>query len=403
MRKLIVFLILVSIIGCRKNIPTPVVNNSWIEDIKFIQQELPVRHVNLFSKISQQEFNSEIEDLIEKAPRLETYDIICELMKIFAKIGDSHTGIHNENNLDKFNIAPLKFEVFDDGIYIVEIEESAQKYLKQKVTAINEVPINIVQERISIILPHENDNFVKSAIPQFLRLYGILEALNITDSTYSYTITFENGAKIKFSGGTSPNYIFSSCYLPDKTPLYLQQNDLNYWYKILDDNIVYLQYNTCFDMAGNHFADFVQTMFNELENKPIDKFIIDIRLNSGGSSSIITLLIEELKRHENLEGKIYACIGDATFSSGVLAAISLKNNLNAILVGEPTGAKPNHYGSIQEFILPNSEFVVRYSTKYISSYHDDEVNTLQPDYFVENYSYDSFSGIDSCIEFIKSN
>jgi len=93
-RNIVVFLISLSIIGCRKIEPTPIINNSWIEDIKFIHQELPARHVNLFSNISQQEFDTEIESLIENAPHLDENEIICDLMKIFAKIGDSHTGIH---------------------------------------------------------------------------------------------------------------------------------------------------------------------------------------------------------------------------------------------------------------------------------------------------------------------
>lgn len=401
MRTIVVFLIVLSIIGCKPNEPTPILNNSWIEDIKFIQQELPVRHVNLFSTISQQEFDFEIENLIENAPQLDENEIICDLMKFFAKIGDSHTGIHNEYNMSKFTIAPLKYEVFDDGIYIVDIIESGQNYLKQKIVSINDVPIDDVYEKLSQILPHENDYFLKSSIPNFLRLYEILEALEITGSKNSYQLTIGNGETFQVKGDMPISTDFISGYLPDNIPLYLQHNDTNYWYKIIDNNIVYLQYNQCVEMPEISFEEFNRQMFSNLENLEIEKFIIDLRLNTGGSSLLIAPLIEELKKHNELEGKIYGCISCKTFSAGLWNAIQLKEELGAVLVGEPTGGKPNHFGEVRELILPNTGLKVRYSTKYFTLLPEKDLNTLEPDYYVINNSADCFIGIDSCIEFIK--
>lgn len=403
MRNIFVFLLVISFIGCKKNEPTPIINNSWIEDIEYIQNELPTKHINLFSIITEQEFNSEIQSLIKNVPELAENEIILELMKIFAMIGDSHTGLHNESNLAKFTNAPIIFEIFDDGIYIVSIIESGQAFLKQKVVAIDNVPIDIICEKIRVIIPHENEYYVKSVIPYILRLYEILEALDIIDNKNSYDIMLENGENFQVKGATSPTDNFISCYEPDKTPLYQLNNDSNYWYKVLENNIVYFQYNKCFDMPANTFLNVTQTMFQELENQVIDKFIIDIRLNRGGSALIISPLIEELKKHDDLNGKIYCCISCQTISSGLFAAFDLKEQLGAILVGEPTGGKPNHFGEVQELILPNTQLMVRYSTKYFTLYPDKNINTLEPDYFVENKSFDSFVGIDSYIEFIKLN
>jgi hypothetical protein len=402
MKNLIAILIVTSFLGCNKDEVPPQINASWIEDIVFIQKELPVKHINLFSKISEQEFNSEIKILIEEAPNLEENEIICGLMKIFANIGDSHTGLHFEANIMRFNIAPVKYELFDDGIYIVESIESGRPYLKQKVEAINNVSLEIIRDSLAKIIPHENDYFVNSAFPIFLRLFELLEALKMTDSKNSYTLNLENGENILIRGSTSTDTNVS-CYEPDKTPLYLVNEDINYSYKLIEDNIVYLQYNKCFDIPDNPFSNFNQNMFKELENQNIDKFIIDLRLNTGGISWIISPLIEELKKHEELAGKIYVCISGKTFSSGLLNAIQLKEELDAILVGQPTGGKPNHFGDVQELILPNSKLIIRFSTKYFTLYPGNDINTLEPDYYVENNSYDSFSGIDSYVEFIKSH
>ncbi len=400
MNKLIIILIAISFLSCtKKKIQPPIIKNSWVEDIEFIKKELPVKHINLFSKITRQEFNSDIESLIKNIPIFEENDIICGLMKIFAEIGDTHTGIHSEKNIIRFKIAPVKYEIFDDGIFITEIIESGQQYLKQQVTGINNMPIDAIKDSIAKIIPHDNNYFVKSVLPVMLSLYGPLEALKIIDSKNSYTLNLENGEDI-FIRGSSNSETYFSCYQPNNKPLFLTKSDSNYWYEIIDNNIVYLQYNKCIDITDYPFSHFNENMFSELENLEIEKFIIDIRLNGGGNSLVISPLIEELKRHEELTGKIYVCIGCKTFSSGVLNAIQLKNELGATLVGEPTGGKPNSYGEVRELVLPNTKLIVKYSTNFFSPLQDNNINTLEPDYFVETNSYDSFSGIDSYVEYI---
>jgi hypothetical protein len=63
----------------------------------------------------------------------------------------------------------------------------------------------------------------------------------------------------------------------------------------------------------------------------------------------------------------------------------------AVTVGEETGGRPNHYGEVRFFLLPNSKIPVQYSTKYFSNYPED-LPSLSPDVKVET----SFSDLLSC-------
>jgi hypothetical protein len=47
----------------------------------------------------------------------------------------------------------------------------------------------------------------------------------------------------------------------------------------------------------------------------------------------------------------------------MMAALDLERRFGALLVGEPTGGKPNAYGQIRRFELPHSKLLVQYSTK----------------------------------------
>ncbi|MDA3943246.1 MAG: hypothetical protein PF694_06860 [Bacteroidetes bacterium] len=402
MKRLVFIILAVVLLGCNKD--DEILNNQgWIEDIEYIQQELPQKHPNLFFKITEEVFNREIDELKSEVPHLTENQILVELMKIFSHLGDSHTGILNSDNLDFFTKSPVKFEVFNDGIYITDIIESGKSYLQQKVVAINNTPIDTIRQKFKTIVPHENEYHVKAFTSYLLRMYQVLNGMGISAAT-KYTIHLENGVEFTVGGNAMDEITsFYSAYDINNFPLYRKNNDLNYWYEILDSNIVYLQYNLCYNMDSYSFNSLIDVLFYELEHLTVDKFILDIRLNVGGSSSVIIPLIEKLSECDELDGKIYCCIGASTFSSGLLAAISSKENLNAILVGEPTGGKPNHYGDVLSFTLPNSGLVVHYSTKYVAAYSDDTISAFYPDYFVENYSEDSFNGIDSAIEFIKQN
>jgi len=54
----------------------------------------------------------------------------------------------------------------------------------------------------------------------------------------------------------------------------------------------------------------------------------------------------------------------------------------AVLVGEPTGGKPNHFGEIKTLKLPNTHRVVTCSTKYFTHAPED-TPSLVPDILVE--------------------
>jgi C-terminal processing protease CtpA/Prc len=92
-------------------------------------------------------------------------------------------------------------------------------------------------------------------------------------------------------------------------------------------------------------------------------------------------------------------IGRKTFSSAIINTINFKQYTKAILIGEETGGKPNHYGEVRNFRLPSSQLPVNYSTKYFT-YTKVDLNTIKPDVSIE-LSFDDYKkGIDPVYEWI---
>jgi hypothetical protein len=124
-------------------------------------------------------------------------------------------------------------------------------------------------------------------------------------------------------------------------------------------------------------------------------FVLDLRNNEGGNDAVILPLLQGLQQAiaqgvVDPASQVFVITGRETFSSGMNDAIQFKS-LGVTLVGEPTGGKPNHFGSPTTIILPNSGLFVNCSTRVIqfpgfdgtSLVPDIPVNFTVSDYLAE--------------------
>jgi C-terminal processing protease CtpA/Prc len=144
---------------------------------------------------------------------------------------------------------------------------------------------------------------------------------------------------------------------------------------------------------------FAAALSNFMDRNPVERMVIDLRLNGGGNSSIFEPLIKALSRRRdvNQTGRLFALIGRGTFSSACLNTLKLKRETKAILVGEPTGQRPNFYGEVETMTLPHSKLRVHYSTRHFRMM-DGDSPAFAPDIHVEPSSSDYASGRDPVLE-----
>jgi hypothetical protein len=94
--------------------------------------------------------------------------------------------------------------------------------------------------------------------------------------------------------------------------------------------------------------------------------------------------------------RLYGLIGRKTFSAAMMNALQLRDQMDAILVGEPTGARPNSYSEAAHFTLPDSHFEVSYSRLYYHLVPGDPAGVI-PDKFLpptwDDYRAGSHSGL----------
>ena len=89
------------------------------------------------------------------------------------------------------------------------------------------------------------------------------------------------------------------------------------------------------------------------------------------------------------------------FPRATANALDMRNEVNTILVGSPTGMRPNHYGEHAEFRLPNSGFRISYSTHY-HRFGADTDSAVVPDQNIEPTWEEFRAGRDPVMEWVLS-
>ncbi|MGE5631621.1 MAG: hypothetical protein ACM3TR_11065 [Caulobacteraceae bacterium] len=161
---------------------------------------------------------------------------------------------------------------------------------------------------------------------------------------------------------------------------------------------MYFKYNRCLAMKGRPLKGIFKEMIDLIDSGKVDKLVVNIRDNRGGSSPLLDPFIDEVtERDINNSNRLFVIVGRATYSSAILNVLHFKNETNATFLGEPTEGKPNHYGEVKSFKLPNTGMWVTYSTKYFTFIKGDPI-TFMPDRIIEVALQDYMDGKDPVLD-----
>ena len=379
----------------------------WHKDLKSFRKQLPNLHPNPFFKISQDEFNQAVADLDASVASLEDHEIIVELTRIAAMVGDSHTRLDWEQTATSFRTYPLRLYWFSDGLYVTAAAADYSRALGTRLVQIGDRDIGQAYAAVSSLIPHENEQWLKARTPAYLIVPEILNALHILPDMERGHFVFEETSGDRFELDFAPVTRDEPVTLiewPDSTavPLAMYQRlpAFNYWFDYLaDSRTLYFKYNVCAEMSTPPANVFSQQLASFANTHPVARFVLDLRDNTGGDSSVLFRLLAGLGNRADLNqrGVFFVVVGRRTFSSALLNAISLKQETEAIFVGEATGGKPNHYGNVQSFILSKTGLGIVHSTRFFKLF-DDDPPTFAPDINVEISSTDYSVGRDPVIE-----
>lgn len=388
-------------------IPAATRDGRWRQAVEYLGSQLPYLHVDPYFKVGEADFQKSVTELADQVPNMNDEQIIVEMMRIVASIGDGHTRTYPHAEPVSFASLPLEMRWLDDGLIVVSATPEYTQAVGAKVVQIGGHPVKEIFEAVKPLIPADNDMEILNDTPVYMSTPAILFGLNLISQKDSVIFQFEDqeGSKFNLELKPMPGNLEPLISIYEKVgaqfPLYEQDRQSFYWYRHLpESNAVYVQYNVCREQKDKSFQSFVGEVFDLVDRNPETRLVLDVRFNGGGNEAILVPFIDAIKARPSLNttGNLFVIIGRGTYSSALQNAISLRLETNAILVGEPTGGKPNHYGEVRNFNLPNVGLRVQYSTRYWLNYPDGDPLSLEPDIMAVVTIDDLLAGRDTALE-----
>ncbi len=364
----------------------------WQDDVRYLAREFPKMHPNAFHTMSEDEFENEIDTLVDAIPEMTHAGVVAELVRIVARFADGHTRVtlpvskdsgfflgHAETlepNIPglEFLALPIRLKLVGDEVIIHAADQTLSAIIGNIITHIGEQPIADVVAAVSPYVHRDNEQQLRYQLPDYLVLPDILKAAGVlqeTDAVELRLLGADGSTQVVTlqtqAPGESPDLIDLDAVGGHSVPLYAQHADQLFWKKYLEDqHTMYWQYNEAGDSDAETLAEFSESLFAEIDSNSVDRLIIDLRRNRGGDNTKNLHILHRLIRCEQLAGpgKIFVITGGATFSAAMMFSVALEKNLPVVFVGEPTGSSPNHYGDSRKLRLPHSGVTVRISSLY---------------------------------------
>ena len=345
----------------------------WQADVRFLGDELPKRHRDAFARMKRDEYEAAVKALYDRAPSLSEDEILVGMMHIVAMIKDGHTNIVPREYF-RSGVFPIKLYVYSDGIFVQKAAPEYAEMVGARVIKIGGMTAEDAFQTVGQVAFADNEMGVKAIVPLMMTVPEVLAGSKvITDKTKLELVveaagkqkTFEihPTARLDDIVRTTPS-TWTDAVNKAKLPLYMKDPANIYWYEYLkDQKIVYIQHNGIANKPDEPVGDFYERVMAFVEANAVEKLVLDLRFNGGGNNTLNRqVVIALIKSKLNQRGKFFVITGRETFSAAQNLVNQLEKYTNAIFVGEPTAAHPNHYGDNRPFTLPNSKITVRAST-----------------------------------------
>ena len=390
----------------------------WREDLAYLARELPRRHKNLFHTISRQQFDSALGAVDRKLPGLARHQVIVELARLVALVGDGHTNIAPTRDPKiGFHTYPVRLYFFKDGLFIRSAAKPVTDLAGAKVIRIGRLTADEAYLAVRELIGRDNEMNARYFAAFLLAMPEVLHAVGAIDEPDAVPLLLEQGGTrvvtVLHPSGLAP-------MLPSDTDVSWMQEDgwvdmrgpdgprAPIWLRgdprvplrleyLPESRTAYVQYSKVGDAPDETVADFAGRLRAFVDSAPVDRVVLDLRLNRGGDGTLNQPLVLSLIRSPRLEGPghLFVVIGRSTFSAAQFLVHDLEEYTDAVFVGEPTAGKPNSYGDSRRITLPNSGITVRASIYYWQRTHPlDNRPWKGPDVAAELTSRDYRANVD---------
>lgn len=390
----------------------------WRIDLQYLEKELEVRHPNLYHSLSREAFQAELRNVADRVSSLSDDGIALALARLLARVGDGHTLVPLmwDRSLG-YRRLPLEFVRTATGLSILAADRSLRGVVGDRVLRIGNLSAERALDSLTTLISYDNAWTALPDAAAYATVPEVLEGLGIAASSDRVQLVVEDHAGVRREivveavNRDAPMHWAYGAY--DGSAPWLAKREDPYWLTVPPgDSLVYIQFNRADrDKEEESLAEFGRRLLGVVKEGAVDRIVLDLRWNRGGSRwrarhllSALIAIEHELGRSRSTRarrpsGHLVTLIGPDTFSAANLFALDLELHTNTAFVGLPTGGKPNHFGEVGRFTLPESGLEIRHSVYYRQATHPRDTRpAILPDQRVWWTATDVFAGRDPVME-----
>jgi hypothetical protein len=341
----------------------------WRADIDLLFNTVQSRHPNLYTQTPKAEWDREISALREKVPAAADVELAMESARILALARDGHTFL-NLRSSALFTFYQLRVAWFEEGWVVTAAPGEFPDLAGTVITKLDDTPIDRVIDKLRPYVSYENEWWFRAQVASYLVSPEILRAIGVVRTPGWITINDE------FPIPSTPGTVWGSpINAQPKFPLWARSSSIYYWFTYLPESrTIYFKYNVCAEMPVLPASKFKQQLEAAMAANPVERFIVDVRNNTGGNSAVLARLLPNVPAAV----KRIVITGRQTFSGGMNAASDL-SRAGYTLIGEPTGGKPTSFGEVLGLSLASAGLRAQFSTRLFIGAVQSDSDAIIPD------------------------
>ncbi len=418
-----------------------------VADVQTLTGYLEEVHPNMYHNISRKEYaRLKQKSLAALHDGMSLEEAWLQLGPLLGALGEGHSYLDfpatavAQIKAAPGAIFPLTFQSFDGKYFVVSADYSIEGQLLpgDRIVSINHIPAPALVDKLSAHLGGLQSWRALDVCREmigYLYVYQVRSPFHITylRDNVQHEVTIKGLDYAAYREQKKAKAMPVADKKPDQV------------FRYLDSANAYLAVNTLMQEPAA-FKLFLDSVFTQLQQRPVPKLIIDIRLNGGGDSELGQILLGYLTdkpfrmaggvkwkvsatykkvlnersggkaEEENrfyfdkkngdiitfetetprapaaqplrFKGKVVVLIGTHTFSSANMLANAIGDYHLATLMGQPTGEPANDYGEIIQLELPNTKLGFTTATKQFIRANGDARSILpvMPDITVSDNS-----------------
>ncbi|MBO6796376.1 hypothetical protein [Maricaulis sp.] len=315
----------------------------WQADMTAFLEVLHAEHDNPYFHTSREDFEAAVAAYRAELPEMSRAERVTGFARVVALVGDGHTWMPMYrlpfDGLPPgpgFSSLPVRFELFDDGLYVAGAGETQNAMLGARVTAFGDVAAEEAIARVMELLPADATNFAREFVAEWLMQIEVLQALGLADETVQLEVADGRTVSLEaLPADAIYNWVFSM----DDGPMGQQgwctaSADQPYWQEAFDgayriaelEDATYPQFTEIRDWEGQSFAGLAEAAVAQAEARNAPALIIDLRRCLGGDGSRNDGFIDALAESEilNRDGRLMVLTSRSTHSAAVMLVSSLE-------------------------------------------------------------------------------